>query len=713
MTGVYRLGIDLADLDREVGTKAASLGVLTAAGFDVPCGVVVVGPPDQAALRSFLQEHTDGRWAVRSSATGEDLPSTSAAGRYRTFLDVDTADVVDRIVDCRRHAATVDGCNGAPIPVIVQRMAQARRAGVAFTADPVTGDRETTVVSLTAGLAHALLSGEVGGEEWAVTGRRVTRRRAAGRRVGTRRVVARVAATARAVADRLGAPQDVEWVDDGARICIVQSRPITPLPPAARWQTPHRGVFHRGFRFGEWIGEPISPLSENWLLSRMEARLHQLHRAQLGQYAPRPHHIVVNGWYFYSLNFLPVPGGSARRSLPSMLRLLPRTPRRLAVMFPLTVLAGYGLYERDWREDLSPRYAAAVAEAAGAVDALAPQDLVDLLDDLCDLAGEYFASIAVVAGSGYKVETVLAQLWNRAVGPVTGTSHLELLAGLSSTAHASGPLLLSLDWAVDPLPGPPSASPAAPRADLAHRRAAAEAAARRVLASSPRRLRRFEGLLQHAQHLQPVREQQMAELATAWPVMRRAVDRLGAALTATGAIDTPDDVVLLTRPEIVEVLAEPRPLQDRVRRRREEMAAARRLVPPQTVGRMPLMTRVAFNRTNAAFGARRVTTALVSGVPTSPGVATGPVRIVRGPADFDAVRDGDVVVTPTTTPALTPLFARAAALVTDVGSGLAHGSIMAREFGIPAVVGCGDACARLEEARMVRVDGTTGAVTAA
>jgi pyruvate,water dikinase len=84
--------------------------------------------------------------------------------------------------------------------------------------------------------------------------------------------------------------------------------------------------------------------------------------------------------------------------------------------------------------------------------------------------------------------------------------------------------------------------------------------------------------------------------------------------------------------------------------------------------------------------------------------------VIRGPAEFDQLQDGEVLVAPLTAPAWTPLFHRAAAVVTDVGSPAAHASIIAREFGIPAVVGCGDATARLRNGMRVTVDGGTGNV---
>jgi pyruvate,water dikinase len=110
------------------------------------------------------------------------------------------------------------------------------------------------------------------------------------------------------------------------------------------------------------------------------------------------------------------------------------------------------------------------------------------------------------------------------------------------------------------------------------------------------------------------------------------------------------------------------------------------------------------------FGAKPSERAIVSGVPASPGIASGPVRVIRGPHEFDRLQPGEVLVAPFTAPAWTSLFTRAAAVVTDVGSAAAHASIVAREYGIPAVVGCGDATARLRDGMVVTVHGSTGNV---
>ena len=193
--------------------------------------------------------------------------------------------------------------------------------------------------------------------------------------------------------------------------------------------------------------------------------------------------------------------------------------------------------------------------------------------------------------------------------------------------------------------------------------------------------------------------------------MRRAVLRIGAALADRGEIGEPDDVFFLTRAEVLAKL-DGTPLMPGVDapRRRALWSQQARLVPPPMVGRVNPMLQRLWDSFPGMIGARPSDHALTSGVPASPGRATGTVRVIRGPDQFDELQPGEILVAPLTAPAWTPLFTRAAAVVTDVGSAAAHASIIAREYGIPAVVGCGDATARLSTGMQVTVDGSTGNV---
>ena len=705
----------------EVGGKAASLGELMAAGVRVPEGVVMtVGAAEMTSeerrwmLGGGSWDLGAGPFAVRSSGIAEDGAERSHAGMYESVLNVSTEGIgaaADRCLASAHAARAADYAagEGAGMAVIIQRMVAPAAAGVALTADPINGDRMSCVITAVAGLGDRLVSGEALGDEWVVRGRTATARRQPEGAIDAD-LARTVAAEARRIADQRGAPQDVEWaIDAGGSLWILQARPMTALPPDVSWESPAPGGYTRMLRLGEWIGEPVTPLFESWLLTAMEERMHALFRELIGQIAPRPYHVVVNGWYFYSINF--ISGRAMLRSLPGMLVGLVRHPRHIAGVIPPTVRHAYPVVERMWRDDLQPRYRAFVADAERRVETQPASELPRLIDDLAELAGEYFVSIAALSGAGYKLEMNLARFWRRHLAGAVGDSHLPLLAGFESAAETGRQAIVSMDWW-----HAPHASEPGPTSPLSHQRVvesreAAERAASEALESSPRRLRSFKRLLADAQHIVPIREEQTSELTIAWPVMRRAVVRIGEALAETGALAQGDDVFFLTHDEVLAGLGgAPVPSAAEIARRRATRAEQARLVPPRMVGSVSPIIQRLWDSFPGQIGARPSGTALVTGVPASAGRATGSVRIVRGPDDFDELQPGEILVAPLTAPAWTPLFSRAAAVVTDIGSAAAHASIIAREYGIPAVVGCGDATARLRTGMRVTVDGATGNV---
>src|SRR5205823_4069695 len=125
---------------------------------------------------------------------------------------------------------------------------------------------------------------------------RATERRRAEGAIDSRqaRLLAR---TAREVAEARGAPQDIEWaVDSDGDLWVLQARPMTALPPEASWESPAPGAYSRTFRVGEWISGPVTPLFESWLLDALEEELHAALGRWVGLPAPKPYHVVVNGW---------------------------------------------------------------------------------------------------------------------------------------------------------------------------------------------------------------------------------------------------------------------------------------------------------------------------------------------------------------------------------------------------------------------------------
>jgi pyruvate,water dikinase len=704
-----------------VGGKAAGIGQLIADDARVPEGVVLeagiadLGPGDRRDLvLAATADLGEGPFAVRSSGVTEDGVDHSFAGMYETVLDVQRPELpaaVERCLASARAARVADyrPSDANQLAVIVQHMVAPTAAGVALTADPVNGDRDTTVVTAVRGTGDRLVSGAALADEWMVVDSKATARRQPERAID-RRQAAAIAAEARRIAAARGAPQDIEWaIDAKGDLWILQARPMTALPPEVSWESPARGAYTRQLRLGEWIAEPVTPLFESWLLTRMEEAMHAFYLQELGQRAPRPLHVIVNGWYFYSLNWFS-PGNLAR-SFPGMLGHLVRHPRRFAGVAPPTVRHAFPTLERDWRAEIQPRYQAAVRDAEARVETLPVDELPELIDSLSDLAGEAFAWITALSGAAYKMEINLARFYRKHLAASLEGGHLPLLAGLVAPSAPDPHAVVSLDWWYPPADLSTAVVSAQDHARLVEARRAAEAAAVAALAGSPKRLRAFERILADTQHLVPVRDEQTRELTLVWPVMRRAVVRIGERLAAMGVIGAPDDVFFLTRAEAIGALREGALSQEvDVAQRRAMREVQGRLVPPTFVGQVSRMLRSMPGSFARMLGARPSDRALVSGSPASAGRATGLVRVIRGPADFDELQQGEVLVAPLTAPAWTPLFGRAAAVVTDVGSAASHASIIAREYGIPAVVGCGDATARLKTGMRVVVDGGTGNV---
>jgi pyruvate,water dikinase len=708
----------------EVGGTAAGLGELIADGARVPEGFVlpVGNGMREEERRALIAAATDalapGRYAVRSSGVAEDGKEHSFAGMFETVLDVERADLVaaiERVLGSARGGratayAAADGEAAGRMAVIVQRMVDPVAAGVVLTADPVSGDRATTVITAVRGLGERLVSGAAAGDEWIVRDGIARARRRPEQAIDEHQAL-EIAGEARRIATARGAPQDAEWaIDRDGTLWMLQARPMTALPPEVSWDAPAPGAYSRALRLGEWIGEPVTPLFESWLLSDLEVGLHAFIRGELGQRAPLPHHVIVNGWYFYSLNW--IAPGNMLRSLPSILWHVARSPRAVAGVLPATVRFSVPIMERRWRADIQPRYRAGVADAEARVEAAPVRELPALIDEMTALAGEYFGYLVALAGAAYKLEINLAAFHRRHLADAVPGGHLPLLSGLEAPGAPPRHAVTSLDWFHGP--AAPTAAEGLTRdghVRAVEAREAAEAAARAALASTPRRLRAFERLLADAQHIVPIREEQVGEFTLPWPVMRRAVLRIGEALGARGVIGEPEDAFFVTRDEAFAALASQGPAQPvdtHARRRlRDEQA---RLVPPVMIGHMAAPLRRFWEGYPARFGAQPSAEAIVSGIPASAGRVTASVRIVRRPEEFHTLQPGEVLVAPLTAPAWTPLFARAAAVVTDVGSPAAHASIIAREYGIPAVVGCVDATARLRDGQLVTVDGGTGNV---
>lgn len=190
--------------------------------------------------------------------------------------------------------------------------------------------------------------------------------------------------------------------------------------------------------------------------------------------------------------------------------------------------------------------------------------------------------------------------------------------------------------------------------------------------------------------------------------LRTLALRVGRRLVREGSIADPADALYLHRDEIADLLRRPADRSAIVAERRAEQARQRTLKPPSKLGReepdFGLTSRFDVPREEAGDAEE------LKGTGASAGVVRGPARVALGAEDFERIHRGDIIVCPSSNPSWVPVFAIAGGLVTNTGGVLAHAAVVAREFGLPAVVGVAGATQKIADGRTVEIDGTAGTV---
>jgi pyruvate,water dikinase len=266
---------------------------------------------------------------------------------------------------------------------------------------------------------------------------------------------------------------------------------------------------------------------------------------------------------------------------------------------------------------------------------------------------------------------------------------------------------------------------------MAQREAGLARAREQLLRKSAADQAEFERLLGRAERYYPVREEnEFTTISVPTALARQRLLEAGRRLSERGQIDSAEDVFMLTRAEITSGLVSGTALCDAARTRGAERARSLANPGPDTYGPPPpdpppagvfpreaaRNLRGVFWATERVFGTARAPHAKearsITGVAASPGRYEGRVRVIMGEREFGKIEAGDVLVCPITSPVWSVLFASVGALVTDSGGILSHPAIIAREYGVPAVVSTGNGTEVLSDGQLVCVDGSSGTVTA-
>jgi pyruvate,water dikinase len=727
------------------------------------------GVPDDvaAAIRAAYRTLGSGVVAVRSSATAEDLPGLSFAGQQDSVLDVRGEQAVldavlrcwqslwtDRAVAYRRQHQVDE--TAVAMAVVVQRQVAADAAGVGFSLDPVTGDRRAIVLNAAPGLGEALVAGEAAAEVI-----RVDRSSAAVLPEAPRTVDAgqarRLSGLVRRVEELLGTDVDVEWCREGEGLWLVQARPVTAAARPDPWNDSRSGDFlWTSTNVGEAIPDVMTPAT--W--SMVQVFLHDA--MATASIPPYVGYGRIGGRVYLNVSVMAalsrVVGVGERRfrtlteevfgRLPSDLEIPPVRVHRWRVLRAVVPMGLHVLSEarreaRHLDESLAGHPALCDRRRADIAAVSEPAALARLWTDVLEPEFHRVSWLlsAATRSSGASFVTTRRRL-QRLVGDTAANAltaglgaqsgelaSLGLLDGLDQLARGEidrdtfnrqhghrGPHEFEIsrprpgedpDWLDSQLAARGAVS--AYRDRLRAQEEARDAAWQELRARHPLQARFLGRALATWGRISRSRERARSEVIRYFWVLRAYALRAGE-LSGLG-----DDVFFLDGPEIVRALqGETLPAGTVAERRAAYDAYA--ALPPY-----PVLIRGPFDpfawaadpdrRTDLVVaGSRAAAGPDVRGFPGSAGVVEGLVRVLREADQADELQPGEVLVTTATNVGWTPLFPRAAAVVTDVGAPLSHAAIVARELGIPAVVGCGNATMRLRTGDRVRVDGAAGTV---
>lgn len=772
--------------DDRYGGKAAGLARLRRLGLRVPPGYVIAGVSGVSdAATARFDEMAAAGWtpvAVRSSAVGEDGDDQSFAGQYDTVLGVDT---VDRFVDAVRacadsvhslRASSYSGNASATMNVVVQRMVDARAAGVVFTADPVSGRRDLTVINVVSGLGEALVDGTVAPDHVVLDadGTAVVNETVAAPVLSPVEIAA-IQSGARRAEQEWGQPMDLEWaIDKSGELWWLQARPITTLPgDLNEMDSPVAGADHVYTRcnIGEMMPGAFCPLTASVSGFAIDYAM------QMVQVVARAQERYEKPWlqvgYFYGHMFLNLTEGTALSSgiLGNSLEqfstsicgrvideLEPKPPqpfrRKLGNTVRLTShalsvgpairrlpgeIAGFAVpTSRDprivWQEleagvaqycnvtlihvRSSSRAAVAAnvlesvlvrrAEKDGRTEDDGKAEAARLMAGASEvesalMLAELDAVVRTIAADSAVAEEFLSAAPDVAVAGLrsaSGDAGRALQRFLERHGHRGYRELCMRDpsWADDP-GGLGAMMQVMLRSALDPAvRNSAPAAGDETPPAAIRLLARL------AQGGARGREETKSRMALMAHRLKRGYRHLGEVLAETGRLPDADLVFFFDRAELHRVVGagDITDLVESAQMRREALSYQDRLeFDDVSVGRPS--PRVVAPERNVGDGR-------IVGRPAGRGTVEGAVRVAKSIVEARDVQRGEILVAPVTNVGWTPYFTVIGALVTDIGSSVSHGAVVAREYGLPCVVNTLVGTQVLRTGERVRVDGDRGIV---
>ena len=827
--------LDLEDVDATqlalAGGKGASLGELSrVAGVRVPPGFCVTAdafrrivapaieerldrlslldPDDRDGIRTQSEEIrraveaiaiprdlaaaitgalTPGAYAVRSSATAEDLPTASFAGQQDSYLNVvGPGAILEHVSRCwaslfTERAVSYRIQNGfdhrkVQMAVVVQRMVSAHAAGILFTADPVTSNRNVAAVEAVLGLGEALVSGLVNPDRYTVRDGAIVGRELAGEQAAlTDAQAIELVQLGRRIEARFGRPQDIEWCLADDAFQIVQSRPITtlfPIPESGDLENHvYLSVGHQ-----QMMTDPLKPLGLSVHQLIALPRMYEAGGRLFVDVAQRLASPAIRGALLTMIRreeplmgdalqtvvdrgFIPLlpdeapaspPAGAAPPALETdpavVAELVAKTQASLAELRrEISTKSGPALFDfilediqklkRLLVDPRSHQVFMSAMEATGWLNEhleewLGEKNVADTLtlsvpDNVTSEMGLALLHVADVIRPYPDVVAFLEHVEDD--GFLDG--ELAELDGGREARDAIRAWLAAYGmrcvgeiditrprWSERPTTLVPlilgnvrNSEPGAGEARFEQGRQQAAAKEQEVL----ERLRALpDGAVKAEETKRKIdrvrtfigyREYPKYGLVSRTFVYKRALMAEAERLVDAGVVREPEDVFFLTFQELQEAARTHVAVDEGlIAARQEAHEAYRALTPPRVLTSEGEALSGAWRRDDVPAGA-------LTGLAVSAGTIEGRARVILDMADAE-VEPGDILVTAFTDPSWSPLFVAVKGLVTEVGGLMTHGAVIAREYGLPAVVGVADATRLIQDGQRIRVHGTDGYV---
>ncbi|MGV3527230.1 MAG: rifamycin-inactivating phosphotransferase [Candidatus Sericytochromatia bacterium] len=750
-----------------------------------------------AALAELGENHA---YAVRSSATAEDLPQASFAGQQDSYLNIrGQAELLTHISRCwaslfSERAVIYRLQNGfdhrqVQMAVLVQKMVLAEASGVLFTAEPVTGKRSVQVINAGFGLGEALVSGLVSADTYQVQDDQIVARQIARKQVsvyalasgGTQTLpdaqILELARLGRQIEALWGTPQDIEWAWANGLFYILQSRPITTLFPLPQAQdTQHRVYLSVGHQ--QMMTDALKPLGMSIFLLTTRApmlpaggrlfvdctpllaspaRKHMLLEA-MAQGDPLMHDALVQidereGFILSVPDAGPLPGPSGDKteqllqteSDPERVTaLLQRHDAEIAalkqqihthsglelldfIQADLQVLQK-NLFELPHMQVIQAAMDAATwlneklyawlgeKKAADTLSLSVPHNITSQMGlallDVADVIRPFPEVIAYLP-------TAEDATFLEGLTPLEGGQVAQLaLSDYLNTygMRCAGEIDITTPrWLEQPTILVPLLlghiahfAPQAHQLKFEQGRQTALAKEREVLQrlqtlpDGTEKVRQTQHMIRLLRHFSGYREYPKYMMICRYFIYKQALLKTAQELVQAAQIQDPQDIFYLSFQELRALLSSGPVDQALIRQRQADQALYAKLTPPRVMTSDGEIITGRYTRAGVPAGA-------LPGIAVSAGVVEGRARVVLKLEEAD-LEAGDILVTRFTDPGWTPLFVGITGLVTEVGGVMTHGAVIAREYGLPAVVSVEQATTRIQDGQRIRVNGTEGYV---